>query len=44
MSVLLVLFVVVLALAAVLTVLDHRDLPAQGSEARGWWPGARRPS
>jgi hypothetical protein len=40
MAVLFVLFVVVLALAAVLTLLNHRDMPAHSRNVR-MWPGSR---
>ena len=39
-------FVVLLAFAAVLAVLNHRDTPGQrlvhSRQARGWWPVSRR--
>jgi hypothetical protein len=44
MGILFVLFVVLLALAAVLSVLNHRDLPAHDRDSRGWWPGSHRSS
>jgi len=40
------LFVVLLAFAAVLAVLNHRHLPGQrlahSRGSRGWWPGSGR--
>jgi hypothetical protein len=48
MAALFILFVVLLAFAAVLAVLNHRDMPGQrlahrSAHSRTWWPGSRRP-
>jgi hypothetical protein len=41
MAALFVLFFVLLALATVLSILNHRDMPAYSRNAR-MWPGSRR--